>query len=56
MKKVFGIAVLLLALAACNKVETESQPVEKSGVIPFSATVRLGDNAVTKVLAESDAP
>ena len=29
MKKVFGIAALLLALAACNKVETEITPVEQ---------------------------
>lgn len=49
MKKVFGIAVLLLAFAACNKVETD---VENTEGIPFSATVSLGDNAATKVLAE----
>ena len=53
MKKVFGIAALLLAFVACNKVETEIQPVEKSDGIPFSATVSLGDNAATKALAES---
>ena len=29
MKKVFGIAALLLALAACNKIETEITPVEQ---------------------------
>ena len=53
MKKVFGIAALLLALAACNKIESENGPVENIVGIPFSATVSLGDNAVTKALAES---
>ena len=53
MKKVFGIAALLLALAACNKIETESQVADKTGGIPFSATVSLGNNAATKALAES---
>lgn len=51
-KSVFGIAALLLALAACNKIETESQPADKTGGIPFSATVSLG-NTTTKALAES---
>ena len=53
MKKVFGIAALLLALAACNKIESENGPVEDIVGIPFSATVSLGDNAATKALAES---
>ena len=53
MKKVFGIAALLLALAACNKIETGNQPAENTDGIPFSATVSLGDNAATKALAES---
>jgi len=53
MKKVFGIAALLLAFAACNKIETESQVADKTEGIPFSATVSLGDNAATKALAES---
>ena len=53
MKKVFGIAALLLALAACNKIESENGPVENIVGIPFSATVSLGDNAATKALAES---
>ena len=53
MKKLFGIAALLLALAACNKIETGNQPVENTDGIPFSATVSLGDNAATKALAES---
>ena len=53
MKKVFGFAALLLALAACNKIETGNQPAENTDGIPFSATVSLGDNAATKALAES---
>ncbi len=53
MKKVFGIAALLLALAACNKIESENGPVDNIVGIPFSATVSLGDNAATKALAES---
>ena len=53
MKKVFEIAALLLALAACNKIESENGPVENIVGIPFSATVSLGDNAATKALAES---
>ena len=53
MKKVFGIAALLLALAACNKIETNVQPVENNEGIPFSATISVGNNATTKALAES---
>ena len=53
MKKVFGIAALLLAFAACNKIESENGPIENIVGIPFSATVSLGDNAATKALAES---
>ena len=53
MKKVFGIAAMLLALAACNKVETEVQPVENNEGIPFSATISVGNNTDTKALAES---
>ena len=53
MKKVFGIAVMLLALAACNKVETEIQPVENNEGIPFSATISIGHNDATKALTES---
>lgn len=52
-KSVFGIAALLLALAACNKIETGNQPVENTEGIPFTATVSLDDNAATKALAES---
>ena len=53
MKKVFGIAAMLLALAACNKIETNVQPVENNEGIPFSATISVGNNATTKALAES---
>ena len=53
MKKVFGIAALLLAFVACNKIETENQPVENTDGIPFTATVSLGDNDASKALAES---
>ena len=53
MKKVFGIAAILLALAACNKVETEIQPIDNAEGIPFSATISVGNNAATKALAES---
>ncbi|MBP5518145.1 MAG: DUF1566 domain-containing protein [Bacteroidales bacterium] len=52
-KTVFGIATLLLALSACNKIETIDQPVGMADGIPFSATVSLGDNAATKALAEN---
>ena len=52
-KSVFGIAALLLAFAACNKIETESQVADKTEGIPFSATVSLGNNAATKALAEN---
>ena len=53
MKKVFGIAAMMLTLAACNKVETEVQPVENTEGIPFSATISVDNNATTKALAES---
>ena len=53
MKKVFGIAGLLLALVACNKIETQNQPAGGAEGIPFSATVSLGDSPATKALAEN---
>ena len=52
-KSVYGIAALLLALVACNKIETEKQVAENTEGIPFSATVSLGNNAATKALAEN---
>ena len=53
MKKVFGIAALLLALAACNK-ETEITPVEQpsdSKDITITATL-APKTAVTKAVAD----
>ena len=68
MKKVFGIATLLLALAACNKVETEITPVEQpsdSKGITITATLAPktadtkavadnGDNKITVTWAENE--
>ena len=68
MKKVFGIAALLLALAACNKVETEITPVEQpsdSKGITITATLAPktadtkavadnGDNKITVTWAENE--
>ena len=51
MKKVFGIAVMLLALAACNKVETEVQPVENNEGITITATL-APKTAVTKAISD----
>jgi len=54
MKNVFGIAALLLALAACNKVETEITPVEQpsdSKDITITATL-APKTAVTKAVAD----
>ncbi|MGX8690563.1 MAG: hypothetical protein ACSW76_07965, partial [Bacteroidaceae bacterium] len=55
MKKVFGIAALLLAFAACNKVETEITPVEQpsdSKGITITATL-APKTAVTKAVADN---
>ena len=68
MKKVFGIAALLLALAACNKVETEITPVEQpsdSKGITITATLAPktadtkavadnGDNKITVTWAQNE--
>ena len=68
MKKVFGIAALLLALAACNKVETEITPVEQpsdSKGITITATLApkttdtkavadKGDNKITVTWAVNE--
>ncbi len=54
MKKVFRIAALLLALAACNKVETEITPVEQpsdSKGITITATL-APKTADTKAVAD----
>ena len=37
MKKVFGIAAMLLALAACNKIETEIQTTDQAKGITITA-------------------
>ena len=68
MKKVFGIAALLLAFVACNKVETEITPVEQpsdSKGITITATLAPktadtkavadnGDNKITVTWAENE--
>jgi|GEM_PF-1933370 len=66
MRKVFGIATLLLTLAACNKVETgiqtenpEVEPVEKAEGISITATLApktsptkaVADNGDSKITA-----
>ena len=55
MKKVFGIAALLLAFVACNKVETEITPVEQpsdSKGITITATL-APKTAVTKAVTDN---
>jgi len=52
MKKVFGIAAMLLALASCNKVETEIQPIDKAEGITITATL-APKTAVTKAVADN---
>ena len=55
MKKVFGIAAMLLAFVACNKVETEITPVEQpsdSKGITITATL-APKTAVTKAVADN---
>ena len=51
MKKVFGIAAMLLALSACNKVETEIQPVPCEEGITITATL-APKSANTKAVAD----
>ena len=51
MKKVFGIAAMLLALAACNKIETNVQPVENNEGITITATL-APKTAVTKAISD----
>ena len=51
MKKVFGIAAMLLALSACNKVETEIQPVPGEEGITITATL-APKGANTKAVAD----
>ena len=68
MKKVFGIAALLLALAACNKIETEITPAGQSSAgkgITITATLAPktadtkavadnGDNKITVTWAQNE--
>ena len=68
MKKVFGIAAMLLAFVACNKVETEITPVEQSSdskgititatLAPKTADTKAvadkGDNKITVTWAENE--
>ncbi|MBO7446694.1 MAG: hypothetical protein J6T86_09840, partial [Bacteroidales bacterium] len=66
MKKVFGIAAMLLALAACNKVETEIQPEEEKAegititatlapkTAPTKAVDDKGDNKITATWAQNE--
>ena len=51
MKKVFGIAAMLLALSACNKVETEIQPVPGEEGITITA-ILAPKGANTKAVAD----
>ena len=51
MKKVFGIAAMLLALSACDKVETEIQPVPGEEGITITATL-APKGANTKAVAD----
>ena len=56
MKKVFGMFAMALALVACNKVETENNPVEqpsdsKAEGITITATL-APKTAVTKAVAD----
>ena len=61
MKKVFGIAAMLLALAACNKIETEIQTTDQAEGITITAqlapktggaTTRAVSDGGTKIVAE----
>ena len=61
MKKVFGIAAMLLALAACNKIETEIQTTDQAEGITITAqlapktggaTTRAVSDGGNKILAD----
>ena len=51
MKKVFGIAAMLLALAACNKIETEIQTTDQAEGITITATL-APKTAVSKAVSD----
>lgn len=55
MKKSFGIAAMLLALAACNKIETNVQPVENNEGITITATGGSNLYAASKASVSFDA-
>ena len=56
MNKILTIAALALVLSACSNEDNDIQtPVEqpaKSEGIPFTATISIGENAVTRALTE----
>ena len=53
MKKVFGIAALLLAFVACNKIETEITPAGQSSAEGITITATLAPKtADTKAVSE----
>ncbi len=52
MRKVIGMFALLLALAACNKAETDFQPEEKAEGITITATL-AAKTAPTKAVADN---
>ena len=53
MKKVFGIAAMLLALAACNKIETEIQTTDQAEGITITAQLAPKTNgATTRAVSE----
>ena len=47
MKKVFGIAAMLLVLAACNKIETEIQTTDQAEGITITAQLAPKTNGAT---------
>ena len=51
MKKVFGIVAMLLALAACNKIETEIQTTDQAEGITITATL-APKTAVSKAVSD----
>ena len=53
MKKVFGIAAMLLALAACNKIETEIQTTDQAEGITITAQLApKTSGATTRAVSE----
>ena len=52
MRKVIGMFAVLLALAGCNKAETDFQPEEKAEGITITATL-AAKTAPTKAVADN---